>query len=103
MYRVGNVMGGTTDYRFSFSYSESGVFSLNFHLDRERSCFFPTANLAAPPGQRGPTLVQNSSEAHSPAVYDNCYGAQDADFGADWCSCFSVCNFLFTIDVYVDI
>jgi hypothetical protein len=32
VYRVEHVMGGATGYRFSFSYSESGVLSLNFHV-----------------------------------------------------------------------
>jgi hypothetical protein len=35
--RVGHVTGGATDNHFPFSYSESGVSSLNFHLDRERT------------------------------------------------------------------
>ena len=87
-----DVMGGATGNYFSYSYSESGVLSLNFHLDRERPCFASTANLAAPPVQRGTAPTPNPSEAHSPAVYANYYGAQDAGFGADWCSCFSVCR-----------
>jgi hypothetical protein len=74
-YRVGPAMGGATDSLFSFSYSESGVLSLNVHLDRRWPCFSSTAKLAAPPGQRGPTPVPNPSEAHSPAVYANYYGA----------------------------
>ena len=96
--RAVHVMGGATDHRFSLSYSESSVLSLNFHLDRERPCFPSTANLAAPSGQTGPTPAPNSSEAHSPAVYANCYGAQDAGFfGADWCSCFSVCGLVLVL------
>ena len=57
-YRIGHAMGGATDNLFSFSYSESGVLSLNFHPDRERPYLFvtilvySTAKLAAPPGQR---------------------------------------------------
>ena len=73
--RAGNFVGGATSYHFPSSYSESGVLSLNFQLYRERSCFSSAANLAAPPGQRGPTPTPNPSEAHSPAVYANYYGA----------------------------
>ena len=92
VFRVRNVKGGGTRYHFSSSYSESGVLSLNFHLDRERPCFSPTANLTALPGKRAPTPPPNSSKAHRVHVYAIYYGAQDAGFSADWCACISVCR-----------
>ena len=112
-YRIGHVSGGATENHFPFSYSESGVSSLNFHLDRERAWFSSTTKPAAPPGQMGSFLPPNPSKAHRPAVYANYYGAQDATFSADWCASFSdyrdlknaswMPNFGFTIGVYVNI
>ena len=90
-YFVSVFEGGATGNHLPFSYSESGVLSLNFHLDRERPYFSSTTNLAKAAGKRGPTPPPNPSEAHSPTVYADYYGAQDAGFGADWSSCFSVC------------
>ena len=111
--RVGHVTGGATDNHFPFSYSESGVSSLNFHLDRERTWFSSTAKPAAPPGQAGSAPPPSPSKTYRPAVYADYYGAKDATFSADWCACFSVYrelknaswmpNFGFTIGVYVNI
>ena len=91
-YFVSVFKGGATGNHFPFSYSESGVLSLNFQLDRERPCFCSNTKPAAQPGQRGPTPAPNPSKAHRPAVYANYYGAQDAGFSADWCACISVCR-----------
>ena len=89
-YRVGHVMGGATNNHFPFSNSESGVSSLNFHLDRERPLFSSTAKPAAAPDQRAPSPPPKPFKAHRTAVYANYYGVQDAAFAADWCACFSV-------------
>ena len=84
--------GGATDNQFPFLYSESesGVSSLNFHLDRERTRFSSTAKPAAPPGQAGSAPPSNPSKTRRPAIYADYYGAKDATFSADWCACFSV-------------
>ena len=84
--------GIATVNHFPFSYSESGVLSLNFQLDRERPYFCSNTEPAAPPDRRGLKLAPNASKAHRAAVYANYYGAQDAGFSADWWACFSVCR-----------
>ena len=85
-------MGGATGNHFHTSYSESGVLSSNFQLDRERQFFCSNTKPAAPLDQRGRNPAPNASKAHRVPIYAIYHGAQDAGFSADWCACISVCR-----------